>query len=248
LAFFYSIKTILTQKKHSEIKNDFINNMTHELKTPISTISLACEALNDPDIAATPKLMNRYVGVINTENKRLYNQVENILKSAIWGSKAFKLNLEEVDVEQVVQNAIAKFEMQLTERGGMVSFTNEAKTSVFNADSGHLSNALHNLIDNAIKYSNQEPVIRIKAHNEKDFYVLSVCDNGIGISKENQKKIFDKLFRVPTGNRHDVKGFGLGLNYVKTIVERHGGSISVSSRLNKGSTFTIKLPMRNIIS
>jgi two-component system phosphate regulon sensor histidine kinase PhoR len=248
MAFFYSIKTILRQKKHSQIKNDFINNMTHELKTPISTISLACEALSDPDISATPKLLERYIGVINTENKRLYNQVENVLKSAIWGSKAFKLNLEETDMEEIVNEALQKFDMQLSEKGGKITFLNEAKSSRFNADPAHLSNALHNLIDNAIKYSNREPEIKIKAANEKDWYVLSVCDNGIGISKEDQKKIFDKLYRVPTGNRHDVKGFGLGLNYVKTIVERHGGSVSVSSRLNKGSTFTLKLPMRNIIS
>lgn len=248
LAFFYSIKTILRQKKLSEIKNDFINNMTHELKTPISTISLACEALNDPDISATPKLLDRYINVIGTENKRLYNQVENVLKSAVWGSKAFKLNLEPTNMEEIIESAIAKFQMQLSDRQGFIAFAKEAKTYEFAFDKTHISNALHNLIDNALKYSGENPEIHIKTSNVKDNFVLSVCDNGIGISKDNQKKIFDKLYRVPTGNRHDVKGFGLGLNYVKTIIERHGGRISVSSKINKGSTFTIELPMRNIIN
>ncbi|MBD78830.1 MAG: hypothetical protein CL840_07910 [Crocinitomicaceae bacterium] len=248
LAFFYSIKTILRQKKLSEIKNDFINNMTHELKTPISTISLACEALTDPDISATPKLLGRYITVINTENKRLFNQVENVLKSAVWGSKAFKLSKAETNMNEIIESAISKFQMQLQGKNGSITYTNEAKTHTFLADKAHITNMLHNLIDNAIKYSNKDPEIKIKAWNDEDNFVLSICDNGIGISKENQKKIFDKLYRVPTGNRHDVKGFGLGLNYVKSIVERHDGKISVASRLNKGTTFTVTFPMHNILN
>lgn len=248
LAFFYSVKTILRQKKLSEIKNDFINNMTHELKTPISTISLACEALNDPDISATPKLMNRYINVINTENKRLFNQVENVLKSAVWGSKAFKLNKSETDMVEIIESAISKYQMQLQEKNGRIIFESEAKSHSFLTDITHVTNMIHNLIDNAIKYSENEPLIKIKTRNEGDNFVLSICDNGIGISKEHQKKIFDKLFRVPTGNRHDVKGFGLGLNYVKSIVERHDGKVSVTSKLNKGTTFTITLPMQNILN
>ena len=248
LAFFYSVKTILRQKKLSEIKNDFINNMTHELKTPISTISLACEALNDPDISATPKLMNRYINVINAENKRLFNQVENVLKSAVWGSKAFKLNKSETDMVEIIESAISKYQMQLQEKNGRIIFESEAKSNSFLTDITHITNMIHNLIDNAIKYSENESLIKIKTQNEGDNFVLSICDNGIGISKEHQKKIFDKLFRVPTGNRHDVKGFGLGLNYVKSIVERHDGKVSVTSRLNKGTTFIISIPMQNILN
>ncbi|MGB0402506.1 MAG: sensor histidine kinase [Salibacteraceae bacterium] len=248
LAFFYSIKTILRQKKLSEIKNDFINNMTHELKTPISTISLACEALNDPDIAKTPKLLNRYISMINVENKRLFDQVENVLKSAVWGSRAFKMNKEETNMDDLFNAAINKFQMQLLEKNGSIGYTKQTKTDVFMADKAHVTNMIHNLIDNAIKYSPESPEIKIKTWNENDNFQFSVCDNGIGISKENQKKIFDKLYRVPTGNRHDVKGFGLGLNYVKSIVERHGGKIKVASRINKGSTFTVSLPMQNILN
>lgn len=248
LAFFYSIKTILRQKKLSEIKNDFINNMTHELKTPISTISLACEALNDPDISATPKLLNRYINVIGTENKRLFNQVENVLKSAVWGSKAFKLNKTETEMNEIIESAISKYQMQLQEKNGSVQFKSEAKTTKFLADKTHITNMVHNLIDNAIKYSVNSPEIKIKTWNEGDNFIFSICDNGIGISKENQRKIFDKLYRVPTGNRHDVKGFGLGLNYVKSIVERHDGKVTVASKLNKGTTFTIALPMQNILN
>lgn len=245
-AFFYSIKTILKQKKLSEIKNDFINNMTHELKTPISTISLACEALNDPDIGSTPSMVNRYVGIIGEENKRLGVQVENVLKSAIWGSKAFKMNLEPIHFNQIITEAASKFEMQLKEKQGEIVLELNAKSDALMADKVHITNAVYNLIDNAIKYTPQEPKIIIKTINNGDNFIVSVCDNGIGISKENQKKIFDKLFRVPTGNLHDTKGFGLGLNYVKTVAERHDGRIKVVSKINKGSTFTLLLPMNNI--
>ena len=205
--------------------------MTHELKTPISTISLACEALSDPDISTTPKLLDRYIQVINTENKRLFNQVENVLKSAVWGSRAFKLNKVETDMNEIFDSAISKFQMQLQEKNGSVSYTKESKTDEFYADNTHITNVVHNLIDNAIKYTPGSPEIKIKTWNEGDNFLFSVCDNGIGISKENQKKVFDKLYRVPTGNRHDVKGFGLGLNYVKSIVERHGGKVKLNSRL-----------------
>ncbi len=246
VAFYYSIRTILKQKKVSEIKNDFINNMTHELKTPISTISLACEALSDPDISATPSLMNRYIGIIGQENKRLGVQVENVLKSAIWGSKAFKMNTEPVNIHNIIEQAAAKFEMQLGEKQGALQLELNAKTDRLMADRVHITNSIYNLIDNAIKYTPEQPKITVKTKNEKDNLIICVTDNGIGISKENQSKIFDKLYRVPTGNLHDAKGFGLGLNYVKTVVERHDGDVKVTSKLNKGSTFTITIPMNNI--
>lgn len=243
LAFYYSIRTILKQKKLSEIKNDFINNMTHELKTPISTISLACEALADPDIGATPQLMQRYLKIINAENQRLGNQVENVLKSAIWGSKAFKLNKEPGHIHEVLQDALNKLEMQLKERGGRFEISLDADQERLTFDHEHMLNVFRNLVDNAIKYCKVNPEITICTKNENGQIHISFKDNGIGISKENQKKIFDKLYRVPTGNVHDVKGFGLGLNYVKTVVEGHGGRIEVSSKVNKGSTFTVVLPL-----
>ncbi|MDB9725606.1 HAMP domain-containing histidine kinase [Salibacteraceae bacterium] len=245
-AFYYSIRTILKQKKVSEIKNDFINNMTHELKTPISTISLACEALSDPDISATPSLMNRYIGIIGQENKRLGVQVENVLKSAIWGSQAFKMNMEPVQMHSIIDEAVSKFQMQLDEKGGIIKMELGAKSDHLMADKVHITNAIYNLIDNAIKYTPTAPIIHIKTINEKDNLLVSVCDNGIGISKENHSKVFDKLYRVSTGNLHDTKGFGLGLNYVKTVVERHDGDVKVISKLNKGSTFTLSIPMNNI--
>jgi len=245
-AFYYSIRTILKQKKVSEIKNDFINNMTHELKTPISTISLACEALSDPDISATPSLMNRYIGIIGQENKRLGVQVENVLKSAIWGSQAFKMNMEPVQMHSIIDEAVSKFQMQLDEKGGIIKMELGAKSDHLMADKVHITNAIYNLIDNAIKYTPTAPIIHIKTINEKDNLLVSVCDNGIGISKENHSKVFDKLYRVSTGNLHDTKGFGLGLNYVKTVVERHDGDVKVTSKLNKGSTFTLSIPMNNI--
>lgn len=246
VAFYYSIRTILKQKKVSEIKNDFINNMTHELKTPISTISLACEALSDPDISATPSLVNRYIGIIGQENKRLGVQVENVLKSAIWGSKAFKMNLEPTPMHQIIEDAASKFQMQLSEKNGNINLDLNAKSDFLMADKVHITNTIYNLIDNAIKYTPKDPDIHIETKNEKDNLIISVCDNGIGISKENLNKIFDKLYRVPTGNLHDAKGFGLGLNYVKTVVERHRGTVKVISKLNKGSTFIVTLPMNNM--
>ncbi|MCB0481542.1 MAG: HAMP domain-containing histidine kinase [Flavobacteriales bacterium] len=246
MAFYYSIRTILRQKKLSEIKNDFINNMTHELKTPISTISLACEALTDPDVSATPSLMTRYIGIIRDENKRLGNQVENVLRSAIWDNKAFRLNKELTDINDIAVAAVSKFEMQLRDRKGKIEVQCDAEDATMMVDKEHLFNVIKNLIDNAIKYSKDAPEILVRTYTEKDHVLIDVEDNGIGISKENQKRVFEKLYRVPTGNVHDVKGFGLGLNYVKSIAERHGGRVTVSSKLNKGSIFTVALPLKQL--
>lgn len=242
-AFIYFLKTILRQKKLSEIKNDFINNMTHELKTPISTISLACEAISDPDFQNTPGLAQRYIKIIRAENKRLGVMVENVLKSAIWESKAFKLNLENLHVHDIIRESCSKFEMQLAEKNGRIELDLTADNDSVFADKTHFSNALFNLVDNAIKYSPKEPHIKIATQNKGDALFVSVSDNGIGISKENLTKVFDKLYRVPTGNVHNVKGFGLGLSYVKTVIEKHEGTVNVSSKLNVGSTFTLRIPI-----
>ena len=226
---YYSVRTIFIQKQSSEIKNDFINNMTHELKTPISTISLACEALADPELGRVQKVMDRYLGIINTENKRLGLLVEEVLQSAVLDKGDFKLKREEMDLHALLHDVVDKYQIQLAERKGKVTMHLDADQSWIYADPSHLTNVIYNLLDNAAKYSKNQPAIRIATRREEDRIVVSVQDEGIGISAENLKKIFDRLYRVPTGNVHNVKGFGLGLSYVKIITERHGGRVSVES-------------------
>jgi len=245
VVFFYAIRTIISQKEVSEIKNDFINNMTHELKTPISTISLACEALSDSSIAQEPGISSRYIHMINDENKRLGLLVENVLQSAILDRGAFKLKLEVLDIHQLIASAVNKLEMQVNKRGGQISCNLVADKFNLSLDKVHIGNVVSNLIDNAIKYSEDEPKINITTASQANNFKLTVTDNGIGITLENQKKIFDKLYRVPTGNLHNTKGFGLGLSYVKMIVEKHNGTVFVNSSANKGSTFTIELPIND---
>lgn len=242
---FFSIRTISNQKKNSEIKNDFINNMTHELKTPISTISLACEALNDPELGKVESVKNRYLGIINAENKRLGLLVEEVLQSAVLDKGDFKLKREDLDVHRLVEEVVDKYQIQLAERKGKVVLHLDAPTSLIEGDKNHLANVLYNLLDNAVKYSKGEPAIEISSSEQEGMLLLGVKDQGIGISAENLKKIFDRLYRVPTGNVHNVKGFGLGLSYVKIITERHGGRVSVESKLNEGSTFYIELPIKS---
>ncbi|MDC3259956.1 HAMP domain-containing histidine kinase [bacterium] len=245
VVFFYAIRTIISQKEVSEIKNDFINNMTHELKTPISTISLACEALSDSSIAQEPGVSSRYIHMINDENKRLGLLVENVLQSAILDREAFKLKLEVLDIHQLIASAVNKLEMQVNKRGGQISCNLVADKFNLSLDKVHIGNVVSNLIDNAIKYSEDEPKINITTASQANNFKLTVTDNGIGITLENQKKIFDKLYRVPTGNMHNTKGFGLGLSYVKLIVEKHNGTVYVNSSVNKGSTFSIELPIND---
>ncbi len=241
--FYWTVKAIITQKKNSEIKNDFINNMTHELKTPISTISLAVEVLNDPTMSENKSLLNRYLGMINEENKRLGMLVEEVLQSAALDRSAFKLKQEPLDIAILVNEVVGKMDIKVKERQGSVNVDIDPTGNyAFNGDRVHLTNVLYNLMDNAIKYSREQPEIKIEVLNVVNTIAIRVSDNGIGIGQEHVKKVFEKLYRVPTGNLHDVKGFGLGLNYVKTIVTRHQGSVDVKSVLGKGSTFSIYLP------
>lgn len=242
-AFYYSISTILKQKKISIIKNDFINNMTHELKTPISTISLACEALNDSDIGKSEETRHRFVNMINDENKRLGVLVENVLQSAVIERGELELKKETFDLHFVINNVVKNVKIQVDKKGGKISIENRAFNSLIEADKVHITNVIYNLLDNAIKYSPGPPEIVISTDDIVGEIVIKVKDAGIGIRKENQKKIFDKLYRVPTGNIHDVKGFGLGLSYVKAILEKHNGTIQVESTLGKGSTFIVTLPV-----
>jgi two-component system phosphate regulon sensor histidine kinase PhoR len=238
----------LRQKKLSAIKNDFISNMTHEFKTPISTISLASEMLADMSIARTPERQERYIRMIRDENKRLSVLVESILQTSILDKGEFRLKLSEVDVHEIISTAISNTQLLIGQRKGAVQTFLKAQKHRIYADRVHLTNIIFNLIDNAIKYSKDNPEIRISTYNTAEGIMIQVQDNGIGISRENQRKIFDKFYRVPTGNVHNVKGFGLGLSYVLAVVLKHNGTISVNSELGKGSTFNVHLPFTELSS
>lgn len=241
-AFYYTINTLVKQKKLSIIKNDFINNMTHELKTPISTISLACEALSDQDISKAESSRARFVNMISEENKRLGTLVENVLQSAVIERGELKLKKENVLLDKIIDDAVQHIHIQVQKRGGTLTVNNEAPGSNIFGDKVHISNVFYNLLDNAIKYTAGAPEISVDVTRLVGGVLIKIKDNGIGIAKEHQNKVFEKLYRVPTGDRHDVKGFGLGLSYVKSIVESHDGEISLDSALGKGSTFVIFLP------
>lgn len=245
LCFSYAIQTIIRQKKISEVKNDFINNMTHEFKTPISTVALACEALQDDDITLKPDVHKRYLRIIADENKRLGQQVEKVLQMAALDKKDFKLKLEVVDVHRVIEKAIDNIALQVQKKNGVIVPQLLARRPMLMADQMHLTNIVHNLLDNANKYTPDSPEILVQTRDDQNGMVIAIHDNGIGMGKESLQKIFDRFYRVPTGNLHDVKGFGLGLAYVKTMVEAHAGTITVKSELKRGSTFEIYLPYGN---
>ena len=242
-SFYMVIRLMYKQKKLSEIKSDFINNMTHEFKTPLATISISSEMLLKPDVNKFPYKTKRYANVIFDENTRLQKQVDQILQLSVLEKGEFKLKLKEIDVHRIIRKMSEHFSTTVQKKGGQVITQLDAINYQLKADKTHLSNIIANLIDNAIKYTSESPEIRISTKNEHGNFILSISDNGIGISSENQKHVFKKLFRVPTGNIHDVKGFGLGLFYVKTMIEAHGGNIQLKSELNKGTTFIIKLPI-----
>jgi two-component system, OmpR family, phosphate regulon sensor histidine kinase PhoR len=242
LLFYYSITTIYRQKQLSEVKNDFISNMTHELKTPISTISLACEVLSDEQIEKTKERTDRYVSMIREENKRLSVLVENVLQTAILDKGNFKLKPSGIDLHVLISQAVGNVRLSVEKKNGEIHAELNASRSELIADHTHIQNIVYNLLDNAIKYSGEKPLIRISTTSSITGIEFCVQDNGIGISRENQKRIFETLYRVPTGNVHDVKGFGLGLSYVKAIVEKHGGQIHVESEPGKGSRFYVRLP------
>ncbi len=241
-SFTYTIMTIFRQKKLSLIKNDFINNMTHELKTPISTISLACQALRDKDVQKSETLYQNYINVINEENERLGMMTEKVLQTAQLEKGKLKLNKVGFNFHEVIEDAINKIDLQVKARHGIITTKLDAEFSFVEADKVHLTNVIFNLLDNAIKYSEDSPDIKISTENMNKGILIHVIDKGMGISKSNQKKIFDTLYRISTGNVHNVKGFGLGLSYVKAIVELHGGFIKLESEFRKGSTFSVFVP------
>lgn len=241
-AFTYSVLTIIKQRKLSELKNDFINNMTHEFKTPISTISLACQALSDKDIPRSTEMYADYIQIIGDENSRLGEMAEKILQTAILEKGNLHLRVEPIDIHTLITDAIHKIAIQIEIRDGSLHTSLNASQKVIKGDRVHLTNVIYNLLDNANKYSPRRPKITISTSDELNGINISVQDNGMGISKTNQKRIFEKLYRIPTGDIHNVKGFGLGLSYVKFIVEKHGGQITVDSETGKGSVFTVYLP------
>jgi two-component system, OmpR family, phosphate regulon sensor histidine kinase PhoR len=243
IAFFgYTLFVILKQKRLSEIQKDFINNMTHEFKTPISTIAVSTEVLKDPNIVHQPERLLNYTTIIEKENTRLRQQVERVLQMAKLEKEDIGLKKELVDIHQVVQDAIKNTSGALHERNGSVTCELNSTRSSIEADKLHLTNVVYNLIDNAIKYCKASPHIIIRTKDVGKSLLLEIEDNGIGISPENQKRVFQKFFRVPTGNVHDVKGFGIGLNYVKTIIEAHKGNVRLVSNLGEGCIFKISLP------
>lgn len=240
--YYKTVKMLFYQKKVVEIKNDLTNNITHEFKTPISTISLACEALNEPKLSPDSGSVSRYTGMIKEENDRLTELVENLLNTAALEKGEFELEKEKTDIHEILSEVIKAHQVRLEQTHGQINFDFSASNSIAEIDPFHITNVFNNLIDNAVKYTKEEPLVNITTSDYNNGIEISIEDQGIGISKQNLKKIFDTFYRVPTGNLHDVKGNGIGLSYVKKMVEAHNGSIEVNSQLNKGSTFKIKLP------
>jgi len=246
--FYIAISTIVRQKKLADIKNDFINNMTHEFKTPISTISLAVEMAegvenSQPGIPTSDReRLTRYMGIIRDETRRLGSHVEKVLQIALLDRGAIDLNITPVNVHDVIENVFNNIGLQIEQRGGELDLDFEADREIIEADELHLTNILTNLVDNAIKYSPDAPHITIQTRSLPDAISITVADEGLGMTKDQLSRIFEKFYRVPTGNRHDVKGFGLGLSYVKKMVEQHHGQIHVTSQPGRGSSFEITIP------
>ncbi|MDX2362219.1 MAG: HAMP domain-containing sensor histidine kinase [Crocinitomicaceae bacterium] len=243
LFFGYAVLVILKQKRLSEVKTDFINNMTHELKTPISTIGLSSEMILRADPAEDAEKIQKYASLIFKENKRLENQVERVLNVAKLDKQEIILSKESMDTHELLEEVKDNFEFNQNEKGGKIHLVLNASEYIIKVDPVHITNVVYNLIDNAIKYCKVEPEITITTSSDKRGFVFEIADNGIGIKRDNLKMIFDKFYRVPTGNLHDVKGFGLGLYYVKMIIGEHNGTVQVKSIVGKGTTFTVILPI-----
>ena len=243
LIFFgFSLATIIKQKRLSEVITDFINNMTHELKTPIATISLSSEMIMRLETDDDLEKAKKYAGIIFKENKRLETQVERVLNISTLDTENTTLNKKSLDFHELLVEVKDTFDFNQLANGGKILIENNASVFTIQADPIHITNVVYNLLDNAVKYCTTKPFISITTKNERNYLVIEIKDNGIGIRKEDLRMIFDKFYRVSTGNIHDIKGFGLGLFYVKLIINEHNGSIDVKSKLGEGSTFTIKLP------
>ncbi len=240
-AFYYSIRLILKQKKINEIKNDFINNMTHELKTPIATISLAIDSINNPLVKTDDEKFKNYTRILKEENNKLNSHVERVLQMAMLDKGELQLNKQTVNVVTLTKNAIETFRLQIQEKNAKINFESALPEIKLAADKFHLQNAICNLLDNALKYSNTNCEINISIEKTQNTVLIKIKDNGIGIDPSLHEKVFDKFYRVQGGNLHDTKGFGLGLSYVRSIMEAHNGTITLQSEKNKGSEFIITL-------
>ncbi len=246
-AFFVTLKTLFNQKKLSEIKSDFINNMTHEFKTPLATISLAVDALKNEKVQSDAAKMQYFTGIIKEENTRMNKHVETILQAALLEKQELQLTLVALPVHETIHHILDAYELQIQEKNAQAELLFNATTDIIHADEVHFTNLLSNLVDNAIKYSKENLVLKITTQNNNGKINIKVEDNGIGMSKETVKRIFERFYRAHTGNRHNVKGFGLGMSYVKTVVDAHKGKIKVESILGKGTTFTMEFPLMKSI-
>ena len=245
-AFYLTVRTMLRQKKLGEIKNDFINNMTHEFKTPIATISLAVDALKNEKVMFDKEKMNYFGAIIKEENQRMNRQVETILRASLLEKQETDLNLKPTHVHEIINDVVDNFTLQLEEKKGKAELQLDAQTDFINADEVHFSNLINNLVDNAMKYAKETipPFIKVSTSSTNKNLVIKIEDNGIGMNRETVKRIFERFYRAHTGNIHNVKGFGLGLSYVKTMIVAHNGEIKVDSTPGKGSVFTISIPLK----
>jgi len=244
-AFYVTIRTLLNQKRLSQIKSDFINNMTHEFKTPLATISLAVDALGNEKVQNNKEKTAYFTKIIKEENNRMNKHVETILQAAFMEKQELKMNFSELHVHNIIVQVMDNYKLQLQDKGADFQLLLNAKNDLINGDEAHFTNLISNLVDNAIKYSKENLLIKISTHSTRNYLVIRVEDNGIGMNKESTKRIFEKFFRAHTGNLHNVKGFGLGMSYVKTVIDAHKGRIKVESTLGKGTAFTIEVPVLN---
>ncbi|MEN8704478.1 MAG: HAMP domain-containing sensor histidine kinase [Polaribacter sp.] len=243
IAFSSSLYQLIKQKKLSEIKTDFINNMTHEFKTPIATINLAIDSIKNPKIISDKEKVERYVNMIRDENKRMHTQVENVLRISRLEKNQLDISRETIDIHDTIEEALSHVHLLIQDRKGIINTHLEALTSEISGNEFHLTNVIVNILENAIKYSDGSPKIDVFTESTNKFFIFKIIDEGIGMNKNVQKNVFDKFYREQKGNIHDVKGHGLGLAYVKEIVEKHHGTVFVESEKGKGSIFTVKLPL-----
>ena len=242
-AFFITVRTLLKQKKLSEIKSDFINNMTHEFKTPLATISLAVDALKNEKVKSDADKTSYFTGIIKDENRRMNKQVETILQAALLDKQEVQLNLKRLHAHDLITGALNNIHLQVEEKQGELEVNLDAENDIIMADEVHFTNLINNLLDNAVKYSKENPNIKLTTQNSGNQLKIKIEDNGIGMNKETLHRIFEKFYRAHTGNVHNVKGFGLGLSYVKTMVIAHHGIIKAESVLGKGSSFHLVIPL-----
>jgi two-component system, OmpR family, phosphate regulon sensor histidine kinase PhoR len=242
-AFYVTVRSLINQKNLSQIKSDFINNMTHEFKTPLATISLAVDALRNEKVQNNKEKSAYFSTIIKEENTRMNKHVETILQAALLEKQELKLNLTQLSIHAMIEQVMSNFKLQLQDKNGEFQLLLNAKNDTINGDEVHFSNLISNLIDNAIKYSIDHVQIKVSTHSTQKHLVVRIEDNGIGMNKESVKRVFEKFYRAHTGNLHNVKGFGLGMSYVKTVIDAHKGRIKVDSTVGKGTAFTIEVPL-----